>query len=226
MGDYRLPWEPKPKPTYSHSPAKPGGPKPGDRNFIGPISTQQSKKLNISPSQYGSFMNTPGYNAGQAAHIKSKPDLDTNNDKLAGGGSNDNKVKVVNPSNFIETLTLTDPGYDSESKVEFNNLTTIEILEVSRSGNMSVDSRNLNRNIVDIVNVVNTFAPTEIVKLQKTSEDYFTPFEENLAENLLEITTIPGIAEVSVPQKDDNNILKAQVEILVPKRIHRDTIYI
>jgi hypothetical protein len=139
---------------------------------------------------------------------------------------NGSQTKVVNPSNFVENLTRTDPGYDSESKVAFNNLTTIEILEVSRSGNVSVDARNLNPNILDIVSVVNTFSPTEIIKLQTTLDTFFSPFEENLAENSFDITTIPGIAEVKIPQKNDNNLSKTQIQVLVPKKIQRDTIYI
>ena len=146
--------------------------------------------------------------------------------KKGGETGGTDEVKVVNPSNFIENISTTQPDYAAESLVAFNNLTTIEILEISRSGNIDVDARNLNPNILDIVDVVNTFSPTEIIKLQTTLDTFFSPFEENLAENSFDITTIPGIAEIKIPQKNDNNLSKTQIQVLAPKKIQRDTIYI
>lgn len=220
MGEYRLPWEPPPKPPKPiNSPAKPGGPKPGDKDFIGPISVQQKANKAWSDSWIARGKWAIA-NPELSGYVAPKPNVPQNQ------GGTQEKIKVVNPSNYIENSTQTDPDYAAEATVEFNNLTTVEILEISRNSNMRIDSRNLNPNILDIVDVANTFSPTEIIKLQKTNEDYFTPFQENLEENLLEITTIPGVAQVTVPQQDNNNILRAQVEILVPKRIHRDTIYI
>lgn len=224
MGDYRLPWEPKPLPTKKY-PARPG-PKPGSKHFIGPIAPN-----------YGSGYQTPSgapyktgmapkpsipFNLGTVGRSTSNNDNNDNNNNTNTGSS----VKVVNPSNFVENIVKTDPDYAAESLVAFNNLTTIEILEVSRSGNVSVDARNLNPNILDIVSVANTFSPTEIIKLQTTLDTFFSPFEENLAENSFDITTIPGIAEVKIPQKNDNNLAKTQIQVLAPKKIHRDTIYI
>lgn len=156
-----------------------------------------------------------------SGYVKPKPETPP----AGGNGSGEKQVKVVNPSNFIENLNSPDPNFAAESLVAFNSMTTIEILEISRSGNVNIDSRNLNQNILDIVNVVNSFSPTEIIKLQTTDKNYFAPFEENLAENSFEITTIPGIAEIKIPQKNDNNLSQTQVQILAPQKIYRDTTY-
>lgn len=197
-----------------------------------------------TPIKYGSFMNTPGYNMGHADSalrglnivLPCTPDLpsgyigDPKGKSLTtldggGGGGEGDSVKVVNPSNFLEVYVQNQPDYAAESKVAFNNLTTIEILDIARNYDVRTDSSVLNPNILDIVDVVNSFSPTEIIKLQDTSDRYFSLFEENLAENSSEITTIPGIAEIKVPQKNDNNLSKTQVQILAPKIIQRGTEY-
>ena len=228
MGEYRLPWEPKPpappappvdptSPSHWKNWGKPKNPTPPNWSIYKPGAIiggyTDPKTLRCIPIIPNPIKQISGKGDGEGGG---------NN----GGGTSGGQVKVVNPSNFVENSSTTQPDYAAESLVAFNNLTTIEILEISRSGNIDVNARNLNPNILDIVDVVNTFSPTEIIKLQTTLDTFFSPFEENLAENSFDITTIPGIAEIKIPQKNDNNLSKTQIQVLAPKKIQRDTIYI
>ena len=134
-------------------------------------------------------------------------------------------VKVVNPSDFVENYEDTQSDYSADSLTLYNSLSTSEILEVARNYEVDTNSININANILDIVSVVNAFSPTEIVKLQQTSNVYFGSFGENLQKNSSGLAQTPGLAEILVPQKNDNNSYKIQIQILAPKTIQRGTAY-
>ena len=98
-------------------------------------------------------------------------------------------------------------------------------MEVARNYELNTDSVKINPNILDVVGVVNSFSPTEIIKLQRTSQSTFGSFEQNLEKNFSRLTDVPGRPEIIVPQVSNNNSYKVQIQIIAPKTIQRGTAY-
>lgn len=194
----------------------------------------------MSPARYGSFMNTPGYNMGHAQSALGKfnivlpctPDLPsgfvgnpngkslnlgtTDGDGGGGGGS----TKTATTSIFTDTFFLASPNYEVEILLSFKSLTGNEILQVAHRQNFYTTNAVLNSNILDIVDSINFYSPTQIIKLQNPDLSYF---QNNVGAYRLSLTS--SVVTISIPSAGIDQSFKIEVETFAPNSIKNDTIY-
>lgn len=231
MGDYRLPWEPKP--TYSHSPAKSGGPKPGDVNFIGPISVKQKAMSPDEKSRYARdhhlFQNTDGTWNGKDT-LPCTPELpngfvlkryaDNRGGGEGEGGGSGGSTKTATTSIFTDTFFLASPDYEIEALLSLKSLTGNQILNVAHRENFYTTNAVLNRNILDIIDSINFYSSTQIIKLQNPDLSYF---QNNVGAYRLSLTS--SVVTISIPSAGIDQSFKIEVETFAPNSIKNDTIY-
>ena len=199
-----------------------------------------SKKSAVpeSLSTNGSFMLTPGYNMGQANSalkglnivLPCTPDLpsgyvgDPNGKSLSDGGTTTNNgsssVKTASTSTFSESFYSILPNYDIEAYLSLQNLTGNEILNVSHRQNFYTDNRVLNSNIIDIIDYVNFFSPSQIITMQKPD---VVQYKTNLVD--YDYLIASSIVTVNIPSYKIEKSYKLEVEHFAPKYIKNDTIY-
>jgi hypothetical protein len=160
--------------------------------------------------------------------ITVRPDI-----KIDGNGDGDNNnntnkkdlVKVSDLSNYIENYNQSLSEFDLESRASFFSFTGNEILQVARNYDVSSDSLSLNRNILDIVDVVGSFGPKEIIKMQDFDGGYFAQFATRLQNDTYSIDKVTGIVTVEIPKSlvSENNFV--EIQTLTPGSVKNDTIY-
>jgi hypothetical protein len=161
--------------------------------------------------------------------IYAKPNIKGGDGGGGGGGNNNNKtkdlVKVSDLSNYIENYNQTLSEFDLESRASFFSFTGNEILQVARNYDVSSDSLSLNRNILDIVDVVGSFGPKEIIKMQDFDGGYFAQFATRLQNDTYSIDKVTGIVTVEIPKSlvSENNFV--EIQTLTPGSVKNDTIY-
>jgi len=179
----------------------------------------------IGLSEYGSFMNTPGYNAGMAAHPRLPEKMSTGGTgsgttprvENGGGGA----VKTSTNANFTGLFFESLPDYSIQEALSLRSLTGNEILQVAHRENFYTTAEVLNKNIIDIVESREFYSPTQIIKLQ--TPDYSYLFQNNVA--AYGVSLASSLVSISIPSSRVTQSAKIQVETFAPKYIKNDTIY-
>lgn len=192
----------------------------------------------ITPTKYVSFMNTPGYNMGHADSalkgfnivLPCTPDLpsgyigDQKGKSLSRGDEDtvNGGVKTANTSTFEQTVFNSLPDYAIEEKLSLIALTANEFLEVSHRENFYTDNLVLNNNILNLVDTISAFSPTEIIKLQTPDLGYF---QNNLSSYAVSLPTNSSVVTISIPNYKADSSYKVEVQNFAPRYIKNDTIY-
>jgi hypothetical protein len=140
--------------------------------------------------------------------------------KKTGGSNDDGIIKPATTSIFTDTFFLASPDYEIEALLSLKSLTGNEILQVAHRQNFYTTSAVLNSNILDIVDSINFYSPTQIIKLQKPDLSYF---QNNLGAYRLSLTS--SIVTINIPSTGIDQSFKIEVETFAPNFIKNDTIY-
>jgi hypothetical protein len=108
-------------------------------------------------------------------------------------------VKTSNATNYVEKVQETKANLTIEERLAFMALTSTEILEVSRSFNMSSNSLSLNKNVLDSAVVVNAVNPIELVKTQNSNTDYIAKSSSTVENTVVAIAPATGTTTVTAP---------------------------
>jgi hypothetical protein len=108
-------------------------------------------------------------------------------------------VKTSNPTNYVEKVQETKANLTIEERLAFMALTSTEILEVSRSFNMSSNSLSLNKNVLDSAIVVNAVSPIELVKTQNSNTDYIKKSSSTVENIVITIAPTTGTTTITAP---------------------------
>jgi hypothetical protein len=196
-----------------------GKPKTNKPEYVntpyGPVlKTDLNKGPTLSAQTLKTLQTTPNI-PGNTYYIGAKKDPEDNKDL----------VKVSDLSNYIENYNQSLSEFDLESRASFFSFTGNEILQVARNYDVSSDSLSLNRNILDIVDVVGSFGPKEIIKMQDFDGGYFAQFATRLQNDTYSIDKVTGIVTVEIPKSlvSENNFV--EIQTLTPGSVKNDTIY-
>jgi hypothetical protein len=168
------------------------------------------------------------YNPNTNPVLPCKPNLPQ---KMATNGLGANKdgstdiVKVVDINSYIDNYLNIQSNLTAEETIAFNALTGNRILTFNKGFNVSENSETLNKNILDIVSVVNQLRPTELIKLQNIGTDYFAQFSMNLVKNTYSFNKNVGIATIYIPKSLVSENTRVQIETLTVGSVNNDTIY-
>jgi hypothetical protein len=170
--------------------------------------------LPCTPSLPGGYYRTP---------VVSSGDGNGDGDGSSGGGGGSGKtVKTANIASFEQTIFDSLPNYYIEEKVSLIGLTANEILQVSHRQNFYTSSAVLNDNILNLVDTISSFSPTEIIRLQVPDLGYF---QNNLSSYSVSLPEMSSIVTISIPNDKANSSYKVEVENFAPRYIKNDTIY-
>ena len=133
-----------------------------------------------------------------------------------GGGS----TKTATTSIFTDTFFLASPDYEIDALLSLKSLTGNEILQVAHRENFYTTSAVLNNNVLDIVDSINFYSPTQIIKLQNPDLSYF---QNNVGAYRLSLTS--SIVTINIPSAGIDQSFKIEVETFAPNSIKNDTIY-
>lgn len=187
-----------------------GGIKDPGIDFIkNPLGTKAV--LPCTPSLPGGYYRTPIASSG-----------DGNGDGGLGSGGSGNSVKTANTSTFEQTVFESLPDYSIDERLSLIGLTANEILEVSHRQNFYTNGAVLNDNILNLVDTVSAFSPTEIIKLQVPNLGYF---QNNLSSYNVSLPEMSAIVTISIPNDKANSSYKVEVQNFAPRYIKNDTIY-
>jgi hypothetical protein len=143
------------------------------------------------------------------------------NRKTDGGGEDGGGgVKTADTSIFTGAFFSTLPNYAIDALLSLKSLTGNQILQVAHRQNFYTTSAVLNSNILDIVDSINFYSPTQIIKLQKPDLSYF---QNNLGSYRLSLTD--SIVTINIPSPGIDQSFKMEVETFAPNFIKNDTIY-
>lgn len=137
-----------------------------------------------------------------------------------GGGGNTVTTKTADTSIFTGAFFSTLPNYSIDALLSLKSLTGNEILQVAHRQNFYTNSAVLNSNILDIVDSINFYSPTQIIKLQKPDLSYF---QNNLGSYRLSL--VDSVVTINIPSPGIDQSFKMEVETFAPKYIKNDTIY-
>lgn len=225
MGDYIPPWGPPVKP-----PTGPVAPKPS-KYVNTPYGPVLRTKLGRGPtfskrtaSQFAPGQVVGGYIDSVTLMcvpiipnpIKRKGDGVDGVDGVDGGG----ETKTATTSIFTDTFFLASPDYEVEALLSLKSLTGNEILSVAHRENFYTTSAVLNKNVLDIVDSINFYSPTQIIKLQNPDLSYF---QNNVGAYRLSLTS--SIVTINIPSAGIDQSFKIEVETFAPNSIKNDTIY-
>lgn len=149
-----------------------------------------------------------------------------------GGGGGSNPVKTANTNNYVESVLETRADLSAEERLAFMALTGNEILEVLRNFDMSNNSLNLNKNIVDSVIVVNSLNPVQLIKMPNTNNEYLNNSSKTTEGTTTSTNQTTGNTILTGPANDvssssstsnttaqtSNNTNKIQVETSSPAK--------
>lgn len=134
-------------------------------------------------------------------------------------------VKVADINTYIDNYLNVQSDLTAEENVAFNALTGRAILTFNKNFNVSENSDNLNKNIIDIVTVVNSLRPTELIKLQNINGEYFSQFPINLNKNTYTFNKNVGLATIYIPKTLVSQENRVQIQTLTVGTVNNDTIY-
>jgi hypothetical protein len=129
-------------------------------------------------------------------------------------------TKTATTSIFTDTFFLASPDYEVEALLSLKSLTGNEILSVAHRENFYTTSAVLNKNVLDIVDSINFYSPTQIIKLQNPDLSYF---QNNVGAYRLSLTS--SIVTINIPSAGIDQSFKIEVETFAPNSIKNDTIY-
>lgn len=132
----------------------------------------------------------------------------------------DTPTKTATTSIFTDTFFLASPDYEIEALLSLKSLTGNEILQVAHRENFYTTSTVLNKNVLDIVDSINFYSPTQIIKLQNPDLSYF---QNNVGAYRLSLTS--SIVTINIPSAGIDQSFKIEVETFAPNSIKNDTIY-
>jgi hypothetical protein len=135
-------------------------------------------------------------------------------------------VKVAGIKDYLDVYTSEAVSdYSLEEQLAFFDFTGNEILQVAKNYNVSSDSQSLNKNILDIVFVANSYSPTEIIKLQSFNGSYFSQFSTTIGTTSYVLDKVFGQVTIEIPVSLATNENFVKIETLTPGGIFDDTIY-
>jgi hypothetical protein len=143
-----------------------------------------------------------------------------------GGGGREEIVKVAGIKDYLDVYTSEAVSdYSLEEQLAFFDFTGNEILQVAKNYNVSSDSQSLNKNILDIVFVANSYSPTEIIKLQSFNGSYFSQFSTTIGTTSYVLDKVFGQVTIEIPASLATSENFVKIETLTPGGIFDGTIY-
>jgi hypothetical protein len=206
---------PPPKPTPSPVP----GPPPATYNPDRARTADQRRWIAMGDfftNQYSALPCTPDLPGGYYR----KPPAATINEDTEPGGTGVVSTKTATPSIFTDAFFSTLPNYSIDALLSLKSLTGNEILQVAHRQNFYTNNAVLNSNILDIVDSINFYSPTQIIKLQKPDLSYF---QNNLGSYRLSF--VDSTVTINIPSTGIDQSFKMEVETFAPNFIKNDTIY-
>ena len=148
-------------------------------------------------------------------YYRASPSVTTNNNPTP-------ETKTVSTSNFTDIYFNSLPDYSIEEQLSLASLVGTQLLQVSHRGNFNTDSLVLNSNILELVDTVYSFSPTQLIKLQNPNLSYF---QNNLSAYTISGANNNAIVTINIPNYKVEPSYKIEVENIAPKYIKNDTIY-
>lgn len=152
----------------------------------------------------------------------SKPDIPTKDTTKV---DKTEYVKISEINNYISNYLDVQSDISIEQQLAFNSLTGNEILTIARNYNVSTNSQVLNKNILDITTIANSFSPTEIIKFQNFDGSYFAQFSKNLSNTAFYLNKTTGTVSINIPKSSVSKDNFIQIQVMIPKSINNGTIY-
>ena len=219
IGPFKPPGLPVKPPPPSPTPSPVSGPPPATYNPDRARTADQRRWIAMGDfftNQYSILPCTPDLPGGYYR----KPPTATTNDENGGNGGKNVTIKTADTSIFTDAFFSTLPNYSIDALLSLKSLTGNEILQVAHRQNFYTNSAVLNSNILDIVDSINFYSPTQIIKLQKPDLSYF---QNNVG--TYKVSLISSIVNINIPSTGINQSFKMEVETFAPNFIKNDTIY-
>lgn len=220
MGEYRLPWEPPPPPKPSKYVNTPYGPVLRTKLGRGPTFSERTASQFAPGQVVGGYIDSVTLMCVPIIPNPIKRKGDGGDGDSGGNGGGSGETKTATTSIFTDTFFLASPDYEVEALLSLKSLTGNEILSVAHRENFYTTSAVLNKNVLDIVDSINFYSPTQIIKLQNPDLSYF---QNNVGAYRLSLTS--SIVTINIPSAGIDQSFKIEVETFAPNSIKNDTIY-
>lgn len=136
-----------------------------------------------------------------------------------------NITQTANPDISEKFIAETRSDASLEERLAFMAITGSEILQVVRNYEIDSNSDVLNKNVLDSVEILNSFNPLSIIKLQNIDFNYFRNFDLSILDHEYSLDKTVGIATISIPNNLISSANKVQLQTFTPTEVYDDTIY-